>query len=333
MVTLAVGGGDSGSVAEAWNGCVWKLQRTPRFTGAEARLEAVSCEAADACVAVGSSSDSAGLQVTLAEVWNGSVWRVQPTPNPIVTSGDDVLDGVSCTAVDACTAVGYESFNSGINLSVKFAEAWNGTSWKIETTFLPFPAELSAVSCSAADACTAVGYSSGSAGIVTLAEVWNGTSWTEQSTPNPAGGQSELTGVSCTAADACVAVGYYYQGSTGFGTLVEVWNGSSWTIQSTPSPASSSFLSGVSCTTADACTAVGSVTEVWNGISWTMQTPASPAGGHSIALNGVSCTSADACTAGGFVFYEYTTSIGAEFTLAEAWNGTSWSVQHTPNPL
>ncbi len=44
----------------------------------------------------------------------------------------------------------------------------------------------------------------------------------------------------------------------------------------------------------------------------------------------VACTSSSACTAVGY-------SIGsaspfARMTLAETWNGTSWSIQPTPNP-
>jgi hypothetical protein len=50
--------------------------------------------------------NSTGVQVTLAEVWDGSRWAIQPTPNP-VGAGASVLLGVSCTSPGACTAVGY----------------------------------------------------------------------------------------------------------------------------------------------------------------------------------------------------------------------------------
>jgi hypothetical protein len=43
------------------------------------------------------------------------------------------------------------------------------------------------------------------------------------------------------------------------GTLAERWNGSSWTVQTTPSPVGSygSGLAGVSCTSLSTCNAVG----------------------------------------------------------------------------
>jgi hypothetical protein len=42
-------------------------------------------------------------------------------------------------------------------------------------------------------------------------------------------------------------------------TLAEAWNGVTWVVQHTPSPAKAkeSELSGVSCTAATTCTAVG----------------------------------------------------------------------------
>ena len=46
-----------------------------------------------------------------------------------------------------------------------------------------------------------------------------------------------------------------------------------------------------------------------------------------IVLAGVSCASASACTATG---YYYNGSVYP--TLAERWNGTKWSIEHTPNP-
>jgi hypothetical protein len=45
-------------------------------------------------------------------------------------------------------------------------------------------------------------------------------------------------------------------------------------------------------------------------------------------LTSVSCASSGACTAVGY----YATSSGREMTLAEAWDGSAWTAQATPNP-
>lgn len=81
--------------------------------------------------------------------------------------------------------------------------------------------QIASVSCSALDACTAVGTAVGSSGLSgPLAERWNGTSWTLRRIPNPATftvpvSSPELVGVSCPAAKFCEAVGSYQLGLTG----------------------------------------------------------------------------------------------------------------------
>jgi hypothetical protein len=81
--------------------------------------------------------------------------------------------------------------------------------------------------------------------------------------------------VSCTSATACTAAGFYSNATTTV-TLAERWNGTTWSIQTTPNPTggSGSTLDGVSCASAKACTAVGgynngttgvTLAERWNG--------------------------------------------------------------------
>jgi hypothetical protein len=62
--------------------------------------------------------------------------------------------------------------------------------------------------------------------------------------------------------------------------------------------------------------------------SWTIQPTPSLPGSSSAGMPGVSCPSATWCAGVGY----YTNSSGADVTLAEASNGTNWSVQSTPNP-
>jgi hypothetical protein len=313
-------------------GATWSMQAVPSPPGGGI-VDGVSCTSASACIAVGFSGTEQG---TLAERWNGTSWTIQSTPNPSGALKVD-LSGVSCTSASACIAVGFEQTSSN---EFTVAERWNGTSWTIQSTPNPPGAlnvELEGVSCTSASACTAVGSSDTNK----LAEQWNGTSWTIQSTPNPSGStDGALEGVSCTSASACTAVGWY-ETSAGVFALAERWNGTSWTIQSTPNPNPElgPTLTGVSCTSANACTAVGyyetssgatspALAEQWNGTSWTIQSTPNPPGALYVDLSTVSCTSASACTAVG----SYGTSSN-QFTLAEQWNGTSWAVQTTPNPV
>ena len=142
--------------------------------------------------------------------------------------------------------------------------------------------------------------------------------------------------MSCTSATACTATGFYADGSGHDLTLAEAWNGSSWTLQSTPNPGGTTTteFNSVSCASASACVAVGYdltpsytlLAEVWNGTTWTIHNPSLSGGGSAGYLSGVSCTAASACTAVG----DYSGGSGT-VTLAERWNGTAWAVQATAN--
>ncbi len=182
------------------------------------------------------------------------------------------------------------------------------------------------MSCTSASACTAVGYANGAGVSTTLGERWNGTSWSIQSTPNPTGATySFLSGVSCPSATDCTAVGFYVNSTGTQETLAERWNGTTWSIQTTPNPsgALSSGLNGVSCASSATCTAVGTffenvgmgrtLAERWNGQSWAVQNTKDPTSAQQSFLNGVSCTSASVCTAVG----TYETTTGTSLTLVE----------------
>jgi hypothetical protein len=217
---------------------------------------------------------------------------------------------------------------------VTLAETWDGTSWSRQSTPNPPGAVysfLSYVSCSAAKSCTAVGSSAGSAGMYALVEAWNGTSWSIQSTPKPkAGVFSQLLGVSCTSATECAAVGDYANSDGTSVTLVETWNGSSWSIKPSPNPTGTvgSTLYGISCSATTACAAVGyyysnlagatlTLAEEWNGTRWSVRPSPNPIATAESVLYGVSCLSATACIAVGSSDY----STGPYVTLAEAYSG------------
>jgi len=314
----------------------WSVVPSPNPGSGYNILNAVSCASSAACTAVG--YDRAGNPFhNVIESWNGAKWSVVPSPTP---PGPSVgLDGVSCVSAAACVAVG--SYGTSTGASKALIESWNGTSWSVVPS--PHPASsnvvLAGVSCVSAAACTAVGsiYHLGSGTIETLVESWNGTSWSVVPSPSPASGSNVLNGVSCVSAVACTAVGSYGTSSSGAGkTLIESWNGTSWSVVPSPNrPGSSNALYGVSCVSATACTAVGyhgdrrstrALIESWNGAAWSLVTSPNPGSDYDY-LFGVSCPSAAACTAVG----KYNNP-GVEKTLIESWNGTKWTVAPSPSP-
>jgi hypothetical protein len=217
--------------------------------------------------------------------------------------------------------------------------AASGSGWSVTPSPNPRAANgaLNAVSCPTASVCTAVGLHVTASGLgVTLAEQRRGGVWTVQSTPNPPGAAaSALNGVSCPSGSACTGVGQFAVKSGAQLTLAERWNGSNWMIQPTPNPARSpsSRLFAVACPATGTCTAVGTsnaklLVEQWDGSRWRIQSAPVPSGAQLSELNGVTCTATGSCLAVG----DYVTSSGADVTLAERWNGSTWAVQPTPNP-
>lgn len=261
-----------------------------------------------------------------------TTWMIQATVNPTTNSG---LAGVSCPSTTACTAVG--SYNNGSAVEA-LAERWNGSSWATQTTANPSAQEntLSAVSCASTTVCTAVGMYFSSVGqALTLAERWNGTTWSVQPTPNPPSTyHSGFSAVSCPSITICTAVGFWTDSFQVEFTLAERWNGTTWTIQSSPALAGNAELSGVSCASTTACTSVGStvngsnvqvtLAEKWSKSGWAVQATPNPTGASG--LNGVSCPSSNTCTAVG----QAHKGSNVQYGLAERWGGTSWTIQATP---
>ncbi len=340
----AVGGYGSGAgvgltLAETWNGATWSIQSTPDPAGTTGSgLLGVSCTSAGACTAVGSDDTGTETVLTLAEMWNGTGWSIQSTPDPPDASSA-ALNSVSCT-LGMCTAAGYASgpTRSGMPLT----EAWNGSTWSIQTISGPSGATAAgilAVSCATGTSCVAVGsYDRGTNSIpVPLVEAWSAPTWSVETGALPASAAiSVLKGDSCASAAACVAVGFSEDDVGATQTLAEVWNGASWSVESTPDPAgtTNAQLNAVSCSSPSSCSAVGdfyqnatghtlTLAETWNGRIWSIQNTPDPAGTTASALLGVSCTSSTACTAVGE---------GTAAPLVEVWSGTSWTIQATPVP-
>ena len=118
----------------------------------------MSCSSSTACATVGEYQKSSGVVVTLALQWSRKKWAIKSTPNPSGADGS-VLQGVSCSSGNACTAVGYYQNGSGVDVTL--ALHWNGSKWAIQSTPNRSHAdgsELFGVSRMSGTAITAIGY-------------------------------------------------------------------------------------------------------------------------------------------------------------------------------
>jgi hypothetical protein len=324
--TLAIGSASpagAAAVPAQVSASNWTISPSVSSPGSEGN--GISCVSANFCMALASNS--------LIEQWNGTAWSTAQAGSDTAPN----LSAVTCTGPSFCLAVGFvESAGGGA-----YSEEWNGTTWTAVNVPLPAGSTggaLSAVSCVGPDACTGVGRSGTAGGNITLAEQWNGTGWSIESTPNQAGSTTaRFSSVSCaiTTSLSCMAVGEYSSAGGSF-TLAERWNGSAWSITTTPSLPGGAVMGelvGVSCIGPSWCAAVGDDTvagnndtlaEVWDGTAWTIVTTPDPGVNTRDYLMGLSCFSQTSCSAVGDEIGTTTVS------LAVTWDGSAWALATTP---
>src|SRR5207244_3701461 len=106
---------------------------------------------------------------------------------------------------------------------------------------------------------------------------WDGIAWSIVSSPNQGTERNELRSVAVASSNDAWAVGYYlyYNGTYyEYRTLTEHWDGSQWSVVTSPNPDNNqNFLYGVAAVSANDVWAVGyygsgTLTEHWNGSQW-----------------------------------------------------------------
>jgi hypothetical protein len=290
------------------------------------------------------------MTVPVTAVFAGPV-----TPAAAATSSAGQLNGVSCASATFCMAVG-----TSAGYATTLTESWNGSVWSVVPSPNPSSGanDLASVSCLSAVDCVAVGSSSELAGDPnfpnqnpqSLAETWNGSNWSVVSTTSPllSGDDTTFESVSCTDSSSiyCVAVGAI----EGSGNpppldqpLVESWDGTNWSLMSTPPPdTDNGLLTSVSCASSSSCKTVGQtevcienyqgrggivcpssqiLVESWDGTTWSIETVPNEDGTDNLVS--VSCSGSTNCVGMG------SSSTG---TLAESWDGMNWTLAYGPNP-
>jgi hypothetical protein len=305
-----------------------------------------SCASPTLCVFVGDHwAGRNGPAANLAELWNGSSWRIVIASGPAGTATSG-LDDVACPTTTFCMAIGFAGGSR--NYQGTSFSSNDGTTWR--RLAMPRPrrarnSELGGLACFNSGNCMAVGnYTSASGKFLPYAARWHDSRWTLLTTPT-VGGQRQtiFQGISCPTATSCLAVGDTVDNTRQgfFHAFAEIWSRSGWhvsTLRRLPS-----YFTGVSCPARNGCFASGatfrhSVTavaqpliETWNGRTWTTaQAGRTPAPHSGDVLSHVSCVIRSRCETVGYRFIPHVNT--SDQTLAEMWNGHRWIVQATPNP-
>jgi hypothetical protein len=245
---------------EHFDGTSWSVTPSPNLAGG---LFGVAGKASNDVWAVGRTAPTSpfGPSQTLVEHWDGQTWSVVATPtNP----GGGNLRAVTAIAANDVWAVGSRGGLNGTEL----VEHFDGRSWSEVTSpaFL-IGDVLLGISASSGTDVWAVGEMFGrpTAPGNPAPEVlhYDGHSWTRMAVPAPLNTPvgSGLASVTAIAPDNVWAVGFGSAGkdpNTTSTTLLEHFDGMSWSIVASPKTASA-VLSGIAAASADDIWAVGSV--------------------------------------------------------------------------
>ena len=207
-------------------------------------MSAISCPAAGSCVAVGSGDNGAGQVPVIATLSSGSWQSTSPAlpPTGETAAPNAWLEGVSCTGVGTCTAVGAYLTNDAKYLGMIQQQTVAG--WTPLLAGGPAGSRtdpgigLHAVSCVDGFNCQAVGEYAASDGsvrplLVTLAP-GGGVAPLAGPLPPSAAPDTSVNDVACAGLSACAAVGRHRNGSDF--PLLETLVNTAWTAQVGPMP-------------------------------------------------------------------------------------------------
>ena len=188
-------------------------------------LSGIAAVSANHIYAVGTSSNG-----TLIEQYNGTTWKIVPSPNK---HPFDLLKAVAIVSATNIYAVGVTTDYQAITQTL--VEHFDGSAWSIVSSPNPLPYDgLAAVTVVSPTNIWATGAdSTPTSPDYTLIEHFNGSSWKVVASPNVGTGSNDLTGVAALSANNVVAVGTSYS-STNSSALIERWNGSSWKLVASP---------------------------------------------------------------------------------------------------
>lgn len=245
---INIGEGNTNQIIEHFDGTKWSVSTGPTFLPTdEPSLESVTAISPSDMWATGFILTNDGVSLfPLFEHYDGTSWTASET-----TFNDGSMFGISADATNDVWAVGTAAFFSTV------IGHYDGNSWNIVSS--PNPGSgwnvLDGVAALAPNNVWAVGYYTAQFNstrpALTLIEHWDGTSWKVVPSPNVGPNSqyqsNQLYGITAISANDIWAYGSYFasDGSEQQSTLVEHWNGTSWTIVPSPSPVNSTFRADI----------------------------------------------------------------------------------------
>jgi len=167
------GSGIRATLTEHWNGSTWSVVPSPNITGTDNTLTSGVANGSTNVWAGGAFNCQTGSCQTLTERWNGTKWKIIPSPNN--NSLSNPINAMSSNGRNDMWAIG--DWYTGSTFDT-LAEHWNGTSWSIVTSpNTAFTALIGSAAVNTSDV-WAVGYYLNGSIYQPYSMNWNGSVWT-----------------------------------------------------------------------------------------------------------------------------------------------------------
>lgn len=337
--------GDHGNVnrsrtlIEHWNGNAWCTVKSPDPASGENVLNAVAAASPSDIWAVGYSVSRVPHEHTLMLHWNGIRWSTVPSPDPSQLFGNQLA---AVTAFSAKNAWAAGSYVSKSHFERNLVMRWNGQRWRQE----PIASRgrlgdgIDTLTATSRSNVLALGHQDDATFTAkAVALQWNGRTWRRMSGLRLGGAREGgyLTGARAFSRANAWAVGHYFTTST-LQSLIEHWNGRTWTRVAHPNPSRGqnfSFLGGIAGTSPSDLWAVGSyqvnlldqtLIEHWHGKAWATVPSPDPAGA---ALNNI-LTAAAAASSTDVWAVGFSTDGTSSRTMILHWSGAAWTPVRSP---
>ena len=123
-------------LAKHWDGTKWRTAATPQVAGNKNKLNAVLALAPNDAWAVGFSTPKKpanAASLTLILHWDGTSWKVVPSPNvgPKTQFQSNTLLGLTASSANDIWAFGFYLESNGSGQAKTLLLHWDGTRWKI----------------------------------------------------------------------------------------------------------------------------------------------------------------------------------------------------------
>lgn len=305
----------------------WRLMTVPTSTGRGYGEPA--CADATHCWVPFATVSAAGI---LATVDAGHSWFTGQLPARV-----NVIDGISCSSITVCAAVGFDQGPQGTPRAVALHTTNGGRQWALATlpsVFVPTTGtwtRLDTVNCRSTRECVAMGAgpapparpvtcgagctyvpgpTDGTVALWALTSTDGGATWSASVVENSQ--PDEAYQIACTTTTTCAAVGFGFAscppgqrcGAHGLAFYYDATAPTPWRL--VPVPTGIFSVDSLSCPTASLCFAVGSTGDAQSGNGVvlrslnggrTWQRLVAPGGSNGI--QSISCVSASTCVAAG----------------------------------